>query len=112
MTSAPRDVRVYLDDILTSISRIEKYVEGMSMDQFRADSKTTDAVVRNLEIIGETVKKIPEDVRTAHPAIQWRPAAAMRDFLIHDYPSVDIEAVWNTIKEDLPPFKEGIEGVE
>lgn len=111
MTSAPRDVHVYLDDILTAITRIEIYVEGIDMDQFRADSKTTDAVVRNLEIIGEAVKKIPEDVRIAHPAVQWRPAAAMRDFLIHDYPSIDIEAVWNTIQEDLPAFKAGIETI-
>ncbi|MBI5004022.1 DUF86 domain-containing protein [Candidatus Kaiserbacteria bacterium] len=109
MTSAPRDVNVYLDDIITAITRIETYVEGLNIDQFRADSKTTDAVVRNLEIIGEAAKKIPDEIRTAHPHIQWRPAAAMRDFLIHDYPSVDIDAVWNTIKSDLPVLRTGIE---
>lgn len=111
MTSAPRDIRVYLEDIITAIVRIETYVAGIDLEKFSDDQKTIDAVVRNLEIIGEATKKIPEEMRSAHPAIAWRPAAAMRDFLIHDYPSIDVEAVWNTIHIDLPPFKAGIEAI-
>lgn len=106
--TAPRDYRVFLKDILTAVSNIEKYVAGLSLEQFRLDTKTQDAVVRNLEIIGEATKRIPDPVRHAYPDIDWKPAAAMRDFLIHEYPEVDIEAVWDTVKTDLPAFKIGI----
>lgn len=106
--TAPRDVRTYLDDILRAITNVEQYTIDMTSEQFGADSKTQDAVVRNLEIIGEAVKRIPDTVRTAYPDIEWRPAAAMRDFLIHEYPEIDAQTVWDTIKMDFPPFKSGI----
>ncbi len=106
--TAPRDYKVYLADILDAIASIETYTAGFTLEAFRADPKTQDAVVRNLEIIGEAAKRIPDYVREAHPDIAWRPAAAMRDFLIHEYPEVDVEAVWDTIQSDLPGFKVGI----
>ena len=111
MTSAPRDPKVYFEDILQAIANIEEYTKGMSFEQFSSDRKTQDAVVRNLEVIGEAAKRIPDDVRALHPEIAWRPAAAMRDFLIHDYPEVDIQAVWDTVKTDIPPLKSGIEAM-
>lgn len=106
--TAPRDHRLYLEDILVAIANIEKYTMEMSLESFRSDTKTQDAVVRNLEIIGEAVKRIPDSVRHAYPDIEWRPAAAMRDFLIHEYPEVDVEAVWDTINLDISSFKKGI----
>lgn len=109
MTRAPRDPRVYFEDILQAISSIETYMAQMSFEEFSDDPKTQDAVVRNLEVIGEAAKRIPIDVREAHPDIAWRPAAAMRDFLIHDYPEVDVQAVWDTVKTDIPPFKASIQ---
>lgn len=108
MTHAPRDTRVYLADIIEAVEKIERYIDGVTLDAFRMDGKTQDAVVRNLEVIGEAVKHIPDDLRAAHPAIAWRPAAAMRDFLIHEYPEIDADAVWTTVTDDLPPFKDGI----
>lgn len=106
--TAPRDYRVHLGDILDAIERIETYASGYTLETFRTDSKTLDAVVRNLEIIGEAAKRIPDSVREAYPSIAWHPAAAMRDFLIHDYPEVDAEAVWDTIQSDLSSFKIGV----
>lgn len=111
MTRAQRDHRVYLEDILQAISSIEAYTKAMSFQDFAEDRKTQDAVVRNLEVIGEATKRIPDNVRKAHPSIAWRPAAAMRDFLIHDYPEVDVQAVWDTIKTDIPGFKEAVQKV-
>lgn len=107
--TAVRDVETYLDDILHAAQNIEKYTAGMAYEDFSLDSKTCDAVVRNLEVIGEAVKRIPDTVRTRYPNIQWRPAAAMRDFLIHEYPEIDVQAIWDTIKTDLPPFESGVE---
>ncbi len=109
MTHAPRDTSVYLSDILKAIEHIDTYVTDMTFDAFALDAKTQDAVVRNLEIIGEAVKRLPDDFRIAHPDIAWRPAAAMRDFLIHEYPEVDVKAVWDTIQTDLPLFRHAIE---
>lgn len=109
MTHAPRDASIYLQDILRAIAHIDTYVADMTFEMFAVDSKTQDAVVRNLEIIGEAVKRLPVDFRTAHPNVAWHPAAAMRDFLIHEYPEVDVKAVWDTIQTDLPPFRCAIE---
>ncbi|MEK7170156.1 MAG: DUF86 domain-containing protein [Patescibacteria group bacterium] len=106
--TAPRDYKVYLADILDAIASIERYVTSMTPEQFTADTKTQDAVIRNLEVIGEAAKRIPESVQSVYPGLAWHPAAAMRDFLIHEYPEVDAEAVWNTVVHDLPPFKKGI----
>ena len=106
--TAPRDIRTYLEDILRAIANVEQYTGNMTFEQFSADNKTQDAVVRNLEIVGEAVKRIPSSMRTAYPGIEWRPAAAMRDFLIHEYPEIDTQTVWNTVKVDFPPFKDGI----
>jgi uncharacterized protein with HEPN domain len=61
--------------------------------------------------LGEAVKRVSSDVRKKHPDVTWRAAAAMRDFLIHDYSEIDVEAVWNTIKKDLPKFRTGVESV-
>lgn len=94
---------------MQAVARIDTYVTGITFDAFTLDTKTQDAVVRNLEIIGEAVKRLPDDFRATHPDIAWRPAAAMRDFLIHEYPEVDVRAVWDTIKNDLPPFRHAIE---
>lgn len=107
--TATRDYTLYLADILQAIGNIENYTEGYDSQRFLQDSKTQDAVVRNLEVIGEGVKKIPQSVRDAHQTIEWKPAAAMRDFLIHDYPEVDAEVVWETIQRDLPALKQGVE---
>ncbi len=68
-------------------------------------------MVRNLEIIGEAVKRVPEEIRIKYPEVSWRPAAAMRDFLIHDYPEVDVEAVWSTVTGDLTPLKTEIQKI-
>ena len=100
-----RDYRLYIDDIIEAIKKIEEYSKGLSFDDFSEDSKAIDAVVRNFEIIGEAVKHIPQRVRRKYPKVPWKLMAGMRDKLIHEYFGANKEVLWKTIKEDLPKVK-------
>ncbi len=104
----PRDSDVYLDDILTSIGRIGDYTSGLTREAFVEDQKTIDAVVRNLEIIGEAVKNLPRDVRARAPEVEWPKVAGLRDVLIHTYASVDLEILWDVVVNKLPDLERSV----
>jgi uncharacterized protein with HEPN domain len=99
-----KDWRVRIEDILEAISRIERYTSGLSASQFVADDRTVDAVVRNLEIVGEAARRLPSPVIEGHPEIPWSRMAEMRNILVHEYHSVDPGIIWNTVRHDLPPL--------
>ena len=101
----------YIKDILDSIENIEEFVKGMDYDDFLRDAKTQYAVVRALEIIGEAVKNISDDLKSKFPQIPWKAIAGMRDKLIHAYFGVDWEVVWLTIKKDIPKIKPFFEDI-
>jgi uncharacterized protein with HEPN domain len=101
----PREWQVRVADILESIARIERYVEGLTFEQFQADQKTIDAVVRNLEIIAEAVRHLLADQENLPAAVPWADIAAMRNILIHEYFGVDVNIIWQTILEDLPALR-------
>lgn len=103
-----RDIKLYIADIITAAGKIEEYTKDLEFAQFAKDSKTADAVVRNLSIIGEAVKNIPDTVKEKHPEIPWEEVAGMRNKVIHEYFGVDEEILWKTIKDDLPVFKDDI----
>jgi len=98
----------YLRHILDAILKVESYLRGIDEAAFRADSRTQDAVVRQLEIIGEATRRISSETRSRSPDTPWQDIAGMRDKLIHDYFSVDLRRVWNTTKSDLPPLKAAV----
>ncbi len=100
-----RDFQVYLEDILASINNIEDYTRSLDCEAFVEDKKTVDAVIRNLEIIGEATKRVPEKIRKKYPKIPWKDMAGMRDKLIHGYSGVNLSVVWKTIEERLPAVK-------
>ncbi len=100
-----RTFRDYIVDILSSIQDIEEFVKGMDFDEFVKDRKTINAVIRSLEVMGEAVKKIPDEIRERYPEIPWKYIAGMRDKLIHEYHGVDLEIVWEVIKSEIPPIK-------
>ena len=104
----PRDFKVYLDDILQAIEKIRLFSQGLSARELEADAKTLDAVIRNLEIIGEAVKHLSGDLRSQYPQVPWQDIAGARDKLIHDYFGVDIEQVWIMAREDIPLLKKEI----
>ncbi len=101
----PRDWRLRVEDILEAASRIEAYIAGLDFEQFQADGKTVDAVVRNLEVIGEAAGHLSR-VREEIPSdIPWADVSGMRNVLIHEYFGVDIGILWQTITVDLPPLR-------
>ena len=99
----------FIDDIVDAIQKVDNFIEGMTLEQFLADEKTSFAVIRALEIIGEATKNIPQTIKENYPDIPWKEMAGIRDKLIHDYFGVDLEVVWNTATEDLLELKEKID---
>lgn len=100
-----RNAKLYLEDILQSILKIEKYTQPLTFNHFSKDDKTIDAVVRNLAVIGEAAKNIPAEFKSKNPDISWKEIAGMRNKIIHEYFGIDEEILWKTIKEDLLPLK-------
>lgn len=104
----PRDYKVYLDDILEASARIRNYTSGLTLEGFKNDTKTLDAVVRNLEVIGEAAKKVPDDVRSRHSDVEWKKIAGLRDILIHEYFGIDVNIIWDILKNKLPSLEEQV----
>jgi uncharacterized protein with HEPN domain len=100
----PHDDRVYLQHIRDASERIGEYVKGMDEAAFKKNLLVQDAVIRQIEIMGEATKRLSSRTKELQPDIPWRDIAGMRDKLIHDYFGVDIERVWLTVTDDLPEF--------
>ena len=106
-----RDYRLFLEDISNSCQKILLYTQGLSYGDFIQGEIVYDAVLRNLEIIGEAVKNIPDSVRQKYPDIAWRRIAGMRDKLIHVYFGVNYHLIWSVIQNELPDLKEHIQKI-
>jgi uncharacterized protein with HEPN domain len=100
-----------LADTKEAVIRVNDYIENLSYEQFLEDKKTQDAVVRNLEIIGEAAKNISEELKTSYPQIPWKDLAGVRDKLIHHYFGVNFDIVWNIVKQELPQVFSQIEEI-
>ena len=94
--------RDYLSDSTEAITRIEEYAKGLTYSDFMQDKKTQDAVVRNLEVIGEAAKGITSALRKRYPKIPWNDMARLRDRLAHHYFGINYEIVWSIVSEELP----------
>ncbi len=103
-----RPVDLLLDDICEAIDRIEQYISGMSFDVFSKDRKTVDAVVRNLEIIGEASNRLPAGFKNSHSQIEWHKVVGLRHRIVHEYFGIDLQIVWQILQKDLPSLREAI----
>lgn len=103
-----RDDKVYLRHILDSSAKIEAYLQGVNEEKFSRNTLIQDGLIRQLEIIGEAVKRVSSGLRDQYAHIPWKDIAGMRDKLIHDYFGIDLEAVWMTSINDVPRLSEQI----
>jgi uncharacterized protein with HEPN domain len=104
-----RDWTFFLEDIQESCSRVVRYTQGMTFEQFKADDKTYDAVMRNLEIIGEAARRLPDDVRAMMPDIEWSKATGLRNIVAHAYFGVSDEIVWDVVQNKIRPMQETVD---
>lgn len=105
----PRDYNVYLEDMLDAARKIRAFTSGMSLDDLPRDAKTFDAVIRNLEVIGEAVKQLPEAVRGRAPEVDWRKIAGLRDVLIHEYFGINADIVKDVVAHKLPGLEAAVQ---
>jgi uncharacterized protein with HEPN domain len=106
-----RTVSLFIKDILQNMNDAMDFIEGISYDQFVADKKTLNAVLRSIEVIGEATKNIPDEVRAKYPQVPWKEMAGMRDKVIHSYFGVDRETVWLVVKDRIPAIRSMIQQV-
>lgn len=107
-----RDTNLFIEDIKESIKNLEEFTKGLDKDKFSKDSLRQSAIIRQLEIIGEAVKNIPDPFRKRFPKIPWKDIAGFRDVLSHAYFGVSLERVWNIIEIDLPVLKKELDEVK
>lgn len=99
----------YLNDIIQYSRKAESFLEGVSLEDFKANEEKALAVIRALEVIGEAARNIPKPVRNKYPRVPWDEMTGMRDKLIHDYFGVNLVVVWRTVKEDIPSMTSAVE---
>jgi len=103
---------LYIKHIIDSCDRVTEYIGGMDYKTFKLKNMAIDAVIRQLQIIGEAAKKVSDEMKNSYTEIAWKDMAGMRDKLIHDYFGVDIEAVYLTAKNDIPKLKSELKKIK
>ena len=103
-----RPIDLLLNDICQAIDRIEQYIKKLSFDAFSDDQKSVDAVVRNLEIIGEAANRLPDEFKEKYSEMEWHKVVGLRHRIVHEYFGIDLEIIWQILHKDLPGLKQKI----
>jgi uncharacterized protein with HEPN domain len=103
-----RSVRLYVIDMLRAIEKIERFTEGFDLASFSSSELVVDAVLRNLEVLGEAARNVPEEMREAHPNIPWGKIVGLRNIVAHAYFGVDLENVWKIVQENVPEVRSSV----
>ncbi|MBN2019067.1 MAG: DUF86 domain-containing protein [Sedimentisphaerales bacterium] len=103
-----KDPAIFLEHIIECIDLIAEYTKGKTKEEFFASKGLQDSVIRRIEIMGEAVKNIPQNIRKAHPQVPWKKIAAMRDIIAHEYWGIDLKLTWKVATERVPPLKNEI----
>lgn len=107
-----RDAGLLIEDIEGAMARIERYVADTDRESFLKDEKTIDAVVRNLEIIGEAVRRLPPEFTEKHSFVPWSQIAGLRNRIVHDYFGLDLEIIWQVLQVSLPEFQDQLDRID
>ena len=107
-----REWKLFVEDILESIELVESYVANMNFDDFKNDRKTIDAVVRNLEIIGEAARNISDEIKNKYQNVDWKGMIGLRNRIAHRYFGINLTIIWEILKQELPPLKEKMKQIK
>ena len=97
-----RDPKLFVDDMITACEKIQRYIARRPRSVFESDEQAFDAVLKNLEVIGEAAKRLPTEVKDSHPEIAWRDIAGLRDIIVHEYFGLDLDIVWDVVDKRVP----------
>jgi len=106
-----KDYSIYLADIIEAMAKIQRYTDGLTFESFAANEMVVDAVNRNLEIIGEAARSIPESIRNSNPQIPWQRMIGLRNMVIHEYFGIDLSIVWEIVRVNIPDTRPLIEAM-
>ncbi len=101
----PRDYKLYLEDMLEAIEKIQAYTEGVSLEKLQSNGMLQDAILHNLEIIGEAAKHVPDELKAKTPEMEWRKIVGLREIIAHEYFGISLEIVWDILQNKLPDLR-------
>jgi len=110
-SGCPRDWALFLMDMQVFCAKVVRYSDGLSQQQFLDNELILDAVLRNLELLGEAAKQIPEEVRNRHPTVPWRRIAGLRDVLAHAYFGLEADTIWQTVSRSVPTLAQQLDAI-
>lgn len=111
MSKKKRNELFYLEDMYDSMLRIQDYIEDLTYSEFKNNNLVTDAVIRNLEVIGEASKNVSASLKQKYPQLPWRQMYGLRNFVVHEYFGIDYEIVWKIISEALPENRKDLKAI-
>ncbi|MCM8758829.1 MAG: DUF86 domain-containing protein [Candidatus Omnitrophica bacterium] len=106
-----RSWKLFIEDILESIEKIQEYVKELGYEEFKIDRKTVDAVIKNLMVIGEAARNIPIIIKNKYPGIDWQGMSGLRNRIVHAYFEISVEILWQIIKNEIPVLKKELQKV-